>query len=122
MTFQRHLNFKGKLLIFLYTAKHYPPQKFNKTSTLQGADMEYNDRNFIIFPTSELSKVDFSQVLETSAETVRRSVDGSKTFVKWDGEQPEFVSTLENTEGPYTYEEILEILNGLEWTAPMEEM
>jgi hypothetical protein len=49
-------------------------------------------------------------------------VDGSKTFVKWDGEQPEFVSTLENTEGPYTYEEILEILNGLEWTAPMEEM
>ncbi len=84
--------------------------------------MEYNDRNFIIFPTSELSKVDFNQVLETSAETVRRSVDGSKTFVKWDGEQPEFVSTLENTEGPYTYEEILEILNGLEWTAPMEEM
>jgi hypothetical protein len=89
---------------------------------LQGAGMEYNDRNFIIFPTSELSKVDFNQVLETSAETVRRSVDGSKTFVKWDGEQPEFVSTLENTEGPYTYEEILEILNGLEWTAPMEEM
>jgi hypothetical protein len=84
--------------------------------------MEYNDRNFIIFPTSELSKVDFSQVLETSAETVRRSVDGSKTFVKWDGEQPEFVSTLENTEGPYTYEEMLEILAGPEWTAPMEEM
>jgi len=82
----------------------------------------YNDRNFIIFPTSELSKVDFSQVLETSTETVRRSVDGSKTFVKWDGEQPEFVSTLENTEGPYNYDEILEILNGLEWTAPMEEM
>ncbi len=84
--------------------------------------MEYNDRNFIIFPTSELSKVDFNQVLETSTETVRRSVDGSKTFVKWDGEQPEFVSTLENTEGPYTYEEMLEILAGPEWTAPVEEM
>lgn len=82
----------------------------------------YNDRNFIIFPTSELSKVDFNLVLETSAETVRRSVDGSKTFVKWDGEQPAFVSTLENTEGPYTYEEMLQILSGTEWTAPMEEM
>jgi hypothetical protein len=82
--------------------------------------MEYNDRNFIIFPTSELYKVDFNQVLETSAETVRRSVDNTKTFVKWDGEQPEFVSTLENTEGPYTYDEILEILSGTEWTAPME--
>jgi hypothetical protein len=82
--------------------------------------MEYNDRNFIIFPTSELYKVDFNQVLETSAETVRRSVDNTKTFVKWDGEQPEFVSTLENTEGPYNYDEILEILSGTEWTAPME--
>jgi len=84
--------------------------------------MEYNDRNFMIFPTSELSKVDFTQVLETSADTVRKSVDGTKTFVKWDGEQPEFISTLENTEGPYTYSEILDILNGSEWTAPMEEM
>jgi len=76
----------------------------------------------MIFPTSELSKVDFTQVLETSADTVRKSVDGTKTFVKWDGEQPEFISTLENTEGPYTYSEILDILNGSEWTAPMEEM
>ena len=84
--------------------------------------MEYNDRNFIIFPTSELSKVDFNQVLETSADTVRKSVDETKTFVKWDGEQPEFISTLVNTDGPYTYTEMLEILSGPEWTAPMEEM
>ena len=82
----------------------------------------YTDRNFIIFPVSELSKIDFTQVLETSEETVRKSVDGTKTFVKWDGEQPAFISTLTNTEGPYTYEEMLVILSGPEWTAPMEEM
>ena len=82
----------------------------------------YEQRNFILFPTSELSKIDFSTVLETSEETVRRSVSGDKTFIKWDGEQPECIGLLTDTEGPYTYEEMLEILAGPEWTAPMEEM
>ena len=82
----------------------------------------YETRNFAIFATSEVDKVDFSLVLETSAETLRKSVDGTKSFVKWDGDQPEFVNTLETLEGPYTYTEILEILSGEEWTAPMEEV
>jgi len=83
----------------------------------------YESRNFAIFSTTEIDKVDFSQVCETSAETLRKSVDGSKTFVKWDGGvAPDFVSELTTLEGPYTYTEILEILSGEEWTAPMEEM
>ena len=81
----------------------------------------YNQRKFIIFPVTELSKINFSEVLETSADTIRRSVDGTKTFVKWDGEQPEFVSLLENIEGTYSYNEILKILSSEEWTAPMDE-
>ena len=82
----------------------------------------YETRNFAIFATSEVDKVDFAQVLETSAETLRKSVDGTKSFVKWDGDQPEFVNTLETLEGTYTYTEILDILSGEEWTAPMEEV
>jgi len=84
----------------------------------------YEQRNFLIFPVAELPKVDFSQVCETSAETVRKSVDETKTFVKWDGEEPAFVADIEGAEGPYTYEEILVILSGEEWSAPMpmEEM
>ena len=82
----------------------------------------YETRNFAIFATSEVDKVDFSLVLETSAETLRKSVDGTKSFVKWDGEQPEFVSELTTLEGPYTYTEILDILSAPEWTTPMEEM
>jgi hypothetical protein len=77
----------------------------------------YDQRNFAIFSTTELNKIDFTQVLETSAETLRRSVDDTKSFIKWDGEQPEFVSTLETLEGPYTYEEILEILSTPEWSS-----
>lgn len=80
----------------------------------------YDNRNYLIIPTSEVSKVDFSLVCETSAETLRKSVDGTKTFVKWDGEQPEFVADIIGTEGPYTHAEILEVLSTSEWSAPME--
>ena len=79
----------------------------------------YPDRNFIIFPVTELPKVDFSQVCETSIDTIRKSVDGTKAFVKWDAA---FVAEIESAEGPYTYEEILEILSGEEWTSIMEVM
>ena len=78
----------------------------------------YPDRNFLIFPVTELPKIDFSQVNETSEETVRKSVYETKTFVKWDGEAPAFVAEISNSEGPYTYGEILNILATEEWTAP----
>ena len=81
--------------------------------------MEYNNRQFVIFDVSELDKIDFTQVLETSAETVRKSVDGTKTFVKWEDSVPACVESL-TTKGDYlTYEEILSILATEEWTVPM---
>jgi len=108
----------------------------------------YESRNFAIFSTSEIDKIDFSSVCETSAETLRKSVDGSKTFVKWDqgpydpttyevidaetGEPtmvtpepsgpPSFIAELTTLEGIYTYTEILEILSGEEWVSLMEGM
>lgn len=82
----------------------------------------YENRSFAIFSTTEIDQVDFSLVCETSADTLRKSVDETKTFVKWDGGvAPEFVSELTTLEGPYTYSEILEILSTPEWNAPMEE-
>lgn len=79
---------------------------------------EYEQRQFMIFNVSELDQIDFTQVLETSIDTVRKSVDGTKTFVKWDGEIiPSSVELLSTKEGPYTYTEIIDILNGPEWTS-----
>ena len=72
----------------------------------------------MIFDVSELPQIDFTQVQETSIDTVRRSVDQTKTFVKWDGEIPSSVSSLTTKEGPYTYDEILVILSTEEWTDP----
>lgn len=82
---------------------------------------EYEHREFMIFNVSELDTIDFTQVCETSIDTVRKSVDGTKTFVKWDTEDgsiPSSVEALTTKEGPYTYEEILAILATPEWNAP----
>lgn len=80
----------------------------------------YDQRNFVIFNVEELSLIDFTQVLETSAETVRKSVDGTLTFVKWDGEVPHCVENLTTKSEYHTYDEMLEILSGEDWTSPME--
>lgn len=87
---------------------------------LQG---EYDNREFMILLVSELDKIDFSQVLETSIDTVRKSVDGLKTFVKWNGPViPTSVESLEYKEGPYTYEQMLEILSTPEWNSPLPDV
>jgi hypothetical protein len=41
----------------------------------------YEQRNFAIFSTTELDQINFNEVLETSADTVRKSVDGTKIAV-----------------------------------------
>jgi len=78
----------------------------------------YEDREFMIFNVSELNLVDFTKVEETSIDTVRKSVDQTKTFCKWDGTTPEFFNEMTTKEGPYTYSEILTILATPEWTDP----
>ena len=78
----------------------------------------YENRQFMIFSTIEIEKIDFLQVCETSKQTLRFSIDGTKTFVKWDGNNiPSSVDSLTTKEGPYTYTEIIDILNGPEWTS-----
>ena len=77
----------------------------------------------MIFNVSELPQIDFTQVLETSIDTVRKSVDQTKTFVKWDGTNiPSSVDSLTTKEGPYTYGEILTILATPEWADPSGSM
>ena len=76
-------------------------------------------RTFVIFDVSEIVSIDFTQVLETSADTLRISVDGTKTFVKWEGETvPSSVESLTTKSPYYTYEEMLAILRTSEWTVP----
>jgi len=64
-------------------------------------------KTYVIINTSELSAVNFSKVLETSANTLRYNNDGTKTFVKYEGDQPSFL----NGKTTYTESEIKTILN-----------
>lgn len=71
-------------------------------------------RKYVIIDADEVSSVDFSQVFETSADTLRYNVDpaGTKTFVKFEGSVPDFL----DGKTQYTHSEILAILATEEWT------
>lgn len=73
-------------------------------------------QSFIIFSMSEVNIIDFSEVLETSENTLRKSLDGTKSFVKYDGLMPTSVSLLTTKEGPYTQSQMVSILSGAEWS------
>lgn len=103
----------------------------------------YDNRRYLIIPSSIVDDINFSQVHETSKDTLRYSVDGSKTFVKYDlviqeedvvqnslnMETGETITTtvpagvygrpsIYNESYPeYTHEQILEILSTDEWTS-----
>ena len=72
-------------------------------------------RKYVIINADEVDSVDFSKVDETSADTIRYSVDGSKTFVKFDSDTtPSFLAGKTQ----YTHSEILTILATDEWAGP----
>jgi len=74
------------------------------------------NRNYLIFNVSELQLINFAEVLESSAETLRKSANGTNTFVKWEGDTPACIADLTTAQGPYTHAEMLGILSGSDWT------
>ena len=67
-------------------------------------------KTFVIFNVSEIPLVDFSEVFETSEQTLRFSIDGTKTFVKWQGDPPPSVLALTTKSPYYDIDEMLAIL------------
>jgi len=72
---------------------------------------------YVIINTSDVSSIDFSQVHETSADTLRYNIAGTKSFVKFTGSTPSFLSgktqynhsqiitILDDPDGEWRYEE-----------------
>tara|TARA_Y100001938_G_C8099836_1_gene440836 strand:+ start:7846 stop:8070 length:225 start_codon:yes stop_codon:yes gene_type:complete len=69
-------------------------------------------KKYVIINSSEVSSIDFNKVLEDSENTLRYSLDGTKTFVKFIGNTPSFL----NGKTQYTNEEILNILQTNDWS------
>jgi di/tripeptidase len=79
---------------------------------------DFSKISYMIVLTSEVDQVDFSQVFETSPDTIRISVDGIYTFFKWEGDViPSSIEALSYKDGEYKHYEILDILNSPEWTS-----
>ena len=78
--------------------------------------MAYENRKYVIINASEVGTVDFSQVNETSADTLRYSLDDSQTFVKFDGDTPSFLSGKTQ----YNNSQIRTILAGEDWSEEIE--
>jgi hypothetical protein len=105
---------------------------------------QFLNRRWLIIPSTQVESINFSEIHQNSAETLRYSIDGTKTFVKYDIEtvEEDIISTFINAEtgeeftrtklagiygrpsiwqegmAEYTHEEILEILETSEWTEP----
>lgn len=105
----------------------------------------FENRRWLVIPSSITGSIDFSQVIEGSIEGLRLSVDKSKTFVKYDilevtasytqsyvnaetGATGSYIveagiygrPSIYDPEYPeYKYNEILTVLQTEEWTIPM---
>ena len=44
----------------------------------------FPNRRWLIIPVTDIDKINFDEVLQISAETLRFSKDHSKTFIKYD--------------------------------------
>jgi len=83
--------------------------------------MAFENRRWVIIPTTSIGEINFGDILETSPDTLRKSVDESQTFVKYDGVQPSSVASLTGVSSEYTHSEILTELATEAWTPPMPE-
>ena len=73
-----------------------------------------DNTTYVIIDATDVEEVDFSEVLETSEDTVRWSIDQTKTVVKFVGETPSFL----DGKTQYNYSEIMAVLSTPEWTNP----
>ena len=107
----------------------------------------FQDRRWLVIPTSIIDTINFNEVRESSAESLRKSIDGTKTFIKYEiiEYKEDHVETFINAETgeeetntiaagvygrpsvysdeytEYNHEDILALLATEEWTNPIEE-
>ncbi len=83
--------------------------------------MHFDNRHYVVFDLSEVDTIDFSEVMETSADTLRKNLADTQSFVKYEGDMPASVAALTTKSQEYTHEEILTLLAGTDWTDPNAE-
>ena len=77
--------------------------------------MPFENRKWVIITLANYDEDQLSvlvqNAIQTSVNTLRKSLDNSKAILKWDGDTSEAFDGMTT----YSHSEILEILSGNEW-------
>jgi len=72
----------------------------------------HDNRKWIIIDVSNITDEMIQKAIQTSMDTLRKSLDDSKAILKWDGDTPDCFDGMDI----YNHSEIKVILNGSDWT------
>ena len=82
----------------------------------------HNTKTYAVINLTDISLIDFSQVAQSSASTIRKSLDDTQFVIKWeDGYTPTFI--MDGTVvpvGTYDHHAILELMATDKWSEPIE--
>lgn len=78
--------------------------------------MDYSNRKWVIVNVSDITDEMIFNAIQSSMDTLRKTLDGSKAILKFDGDTPSCFDGLTT----YNHTEILEELAKSDWT-PEEE-
>ena len=65
--------------------------------------MDYSNRKWVIVNVSDITDEMIDSAIQTSMDTLRKTLDGSKAILKWDGDTPSCFDGLTT----YNHSEIL---------------
>jgi len=78
----------------------------------------HNTRTYAVINLTDIGSIDFSQVGQSSASTIRKSLDDTQFVIKWeDGYTPTFITDGSVVPvGTYDHHAILELMATPEWS------
>ena len=81
-----------------------------------------NTKTYAVINLTDISLIDFSQIAQSSASTIRKSLDNTQFVIKWEnGYTPTFITDSSVVPvGTYNHSEILQLMSTAEWSEPIE--
>jgi len=78
--------------------------------------MDYSNRKWVIVNVSDITDEMIIYAIQASMDTLRKTLDGSKAILKWDGDTPSCFDGLTT----YNHSEILTELTKSAWNEEAE--
>ena len=73
-----------------------------------------SDYTYVILPTADVTQAIIDVCVQTSMDTLRKSLDGTEAVLKYLGDKPSILDPYTD----YTHAEIIPIMCNSEWSDP----